>query len=111
MTLCIVEAANGPPLPMKLFPGVRHPTQLFLDYVRLLTDPEYSFTVPHDMQTLVSFMGGNETFESRLDTMVRIHWRNSVASRGLTCNQFQPGVAKQNLGANGAGITTLMNIG
>lgn len=45
------------------------------------------------METLVDFMGGPATFESRLDIM------------------FQPGVAKQNLGANGAGITTLMNIG
>ncbi|KAL1962334.1 hypothetical protein VTN77DRAFT_9825 [Rasamsonia byssochlamydoides] len=54
---------------------------------------EYSFTVPHDMETLISFMGGPTTFESRLDLM------------------FKPGVAVQNLGANGAGITTLMNIG
>ncbi|KAH8703236.1 glycosyl hydrolase [Talaromyces proteolyticus] len=54
---------------------------------------EYSFVIPHDMETLIEFMGGNSTFESRLDIM------------------FEPGVAKQNLGANGAGITTLMNIG
>jgi putative alpha-1,2-mannosidase len=31
---------------------------------------EYSFTVPHDMETLVEFMGGATTFESRLDLMV-----------------------------------------
>lgn len=54
---------------------------------------EYSFTIPHDMQTLVEFMGGPEAFESRLDYI------------------FQPGTAQQDLGANGAGITTIMNIG
>ena len=54
---------------------------------------EYSFTVPHDMQTLISFMGGNATFESRLDTM------------------FIPNLATQSLGANGAGITSIINIG
>lgn len=31
---------------------------------------EYSFTVPHDMKTLIEFMGGKDTFESRLDKMV-----------------------------------------
>lgn len=31
---------------------------------------EYSFVVPHDMETLVQFMGGPETFERRLDLMV-----------------------------------------
>lgn len=35
-----------------------------------LTEVEYSFTVPHDMQTLIEFMGGKDTFESRLDQMV-----------------------------------------
>ncbi|OKL58141.1 hypothetical protein UA08_06477 [Talaromyces atroroseus] len=54
---------------------------------------EYSFVIPHDVETLIEFMGGSSTFESRLDLM------------------FVPGVAKQDLGANGAGITTLMNIG
>jgi len=54
---------------------------------------EYSFTIPHDMQTLIEFMGGPEAFESRLDYI------------------FQPGTAQQDLGANGAGITTIMNIG
>ena len=54
---------------------------------------EYSFTVPHDMASLIAFMGGNDTFEKRLDTM------------------FIPGLATQNLGVNGAGITTIINIG
>lgn len=30
---------------------------------------EYSWTVPHDMQTLISFMGGPNKTESRLDAM------------------------------------------
>ncbi|EMC98467.1 glycoside hydrolase family 92 protein [Baudoinia panamericana UAMH 10762] len=54
---------------------------------------EYSFTIPHDMQTLIQFMGGSAEFERRLDYI------------------FQPNTSEQNLGANGAGITTLMNIG
>ncbi|KAL4796892.1 glycosyl hydrolase family 92-domain-containing protein [Aspergillus venezuelensis] len=54
---------------------------------------EYSFVVPHDVETLVDFMGGPETFEARLDLM------------------FKPNTSVQELGPNGAGITTLMNIG
>jgi putative alpha-1,2-mannosidase len=54
---------------------------------------EYSFNVPHDMQTLIEFMGGSDSFEKRLDYI------------------FQPNSSQQNLGANGAGITTIMNIG
>ncbi|KAL4765477.1 uncharacterized protein BDW70DRAFT_155962 [Aspergillus foveolatus] len=54
---------------------------------------EYSFVIPHDMQTLVNLMGGSETFEARLDLM------------------FKPNTSVQALGPNGAGITTLMNIG
>ncbi|QGA21677.1 hypothetical protein EYB26_009388 [Talaromyces marneffei] len=54
---------------------------------------EYTFSIPHDVETLIDFMGGPFTFDSRLDKM------------------FEPGVAKQNLGVNGAGVTTLMNIG
>lgn len=54
---------------------------------------EYSFAVPHDIETLISFMGGASDFESRLDYI------------------FQPNTSQQNLGANGAGITTIMNIG
>ncbi|KAJ5768395.1 hypothetical protein N7533_000978 [Penicillium manginii] len=46
---------------------------------------EYSFVIPHDVKTLIKLMGGEETFEKRLDMM--------------------------DLGANGAGITTLINIG
>lgn len=54
---------------------------------------EYSFTIPHDMQTLIEFMGGNDEFERRLDYI------------------FMPNTSEQSLGANGAGINTLMNIG
>ncbi|KAL3496950.1 glycosyl hydrolase family 92-domain-containing protein [Aspergillus germanicus] len=54
---------------------------------------EYSFVIPHDMKTLINLMGGPETFESRLDLM------------------FKPNTSVQELGPNGAGITTLMNIG
>ncbi|KAK3066608.1 hypothetical protein LTR53_016980 [Teratosphaeriaceae sp. CCFEE 6253] len=45
------------------------------------------------MQTLIQFMGGPTEFERRLDYI------------------FQPNTSEQNLGANGAAITTLMNIG
>ena len=31
---------------------------------------EYSFVVPHDMETLISFMGGPQIFEQRLDYIV-----------------------------------------
>ncbi|KAI9706203.1 MAG: hypothetical protein M1820_004964 [Bogoriella megaspora] len=54
---------------------------------------EYSFVVPHDAETLIQFMGGESGFESRLDYI------------------FQPNTSQQDLGANGAGITTIMNIG
>ncbi|KAK5096204.1 hypothetical protein LTS08_007810 [Lithohypha guttulata] len=54
---------------------------------------EYSFAVPHDLETLIDFMGGAAGFEQRLDYI------------------FQPNTSQQNLGANGAGITTIMNIG
>lgn len=54
---------------------------------------EYAFTVPHDMQTLIQFMGGASEFERRLDYI------------------FMPNTSEQNLGANGGGIDTLMNIG
>ncbi|KJX99290.1 glycosyl hydrolase like protein [Zymoseptoria brevis] len=54
---------------------------------------EYSFTVPHDMQTLIEFMGGPDDFEKRLDYI------------------FVPGTSEQDLADNGAGITTIMNIG
>ena len=54
---------------------------------------EYGFTVPHDMETLIQFCGGDAEFERRLDYI------------------FVPNSSEQNLGANGAGITTIMNIG
>lgn len=45
------------------------------------------------MQTLIEFMGGPDAFESRLDYI------------------FQPNTSQQDLGANGAGISSIMNIG
>jgi len=59
----------------------------------LLIEIEYSFVVPHDTETLIQLMGGATAFESRLDYI------------------FQPNTSQQNLGANGAGIDTIMNIG
>jgi putative alpha-1,2-mannosidase len=54
---------------------------------------EYSWTVPYDMETLISFMGGAFTAEARLDAM------------------FMPGIASGGVGAgNGAG-TTIFNPG
>jgi putative alpha-1,2-mannosidase len=45
------------------------------------------------METLIDFMGGPDAFESGLDYI------------------FQPNNAQQDSGANGAGITSIMNIG
>lgn len=45
------------------------------------------------METLIQSMGGPEAFESRLDYI------------------FQPNTSEQDLSANGAGITSIMNIG
>jgi putative alpha-1,2-mannosidase len=54
---------------------------------------EYSFNVPHDMRSLIEYMGGEGGFEERLDYM------------------FEANSSQQDLGVNGAGIDTLMNIG
>ncbi|ORY64820.1 glycosyl hydrolase [Pseudomassariella vexata] len=54
---------------------------------------EYSFTTPHDMRTLIEFMGGEGDFERRLDYI------------------FQPNSSQQDLSSNGASITSIMNIG
>ena len=54
---------------------------------------EYSFTIPHDMETLIELMGGPESFEQRLDYV------------------FVPYTSQADLGANGAGVNTIMNIG
>jgi putative alpha-1,2-mannosidase len=54
---------------------------------------EYSWTVPYDMETLISLMGGPLAAEARLDAM------------------FMPGIASGGVGAgNGAG-TTIFNPG
>ena len=45
------------------------------------------------METLIQFMGGADAFERRLDYIM------------------QPNTSQQNLGANGASITSIMNIG
>ncbi|KAF2754356.1 glycosyl hydrolase [Pseudovirgaria hyperparasitica] len=60
---------------------------------RSVTYEEYSFTIPHDAETLIEFMGGAADFERRLDYI------------------FEPNSSQANLGANGAGINTIMNIG
>ncbi|RAL10842.1 uncharacterized protein BO97DRAFT_444331 [Aspergillus homomorphus CBS 101889] len=65
----------------------------WLDYTYEAVPWEYSFVIPHDMQTLIDLMGGADTFESRLDLM------------------FAPNMSVQDLGPNGAGITTILNIG
>ncbi|KAF2464924.1 uncharacterized protein BDR25DRAFT_328967 [Lindgomyces ingoldianus] len=54
---------------------------------------EYSFVIRHNAKTLIEFMGGPSCFGSHLDYI------------------FMPNTSQQNLGANGAGINTLMNIG
>ena len=54
---------------------------------------EYSFTIPHDVETLIEFMRGPEPFEERLDYI------------------FVPSTSQADLGPNGAGINTIMNIG
>lgn len=54
---------------------------------------EYSFNVPHDIDTLINVMGGKDKFEERLDYI------------------FLPNTSQADLGANGAGIRTIMNIG
>lgn len=54
---------------------------------------EYSFVVPHDLETWIGFMGGTVNFKSRLDYI------------------FLPNTSQQNLGANDAGISTIMDLG
>jgi putative alpha-1,2-mannosidase len=54
---------------------------------------EYSFTIPHDMETLIEKMGGPDRFEDRLDYIM------------------EPFTSQADLGPNGAGINSIMNIG
>ena len=56
---------------------------------------EYSWTVPHDMATLITFMGSVQTTESRLDTMFVPSLKDSAVGTG---------------GTNGVG-TTIFNPG
>ncbi|KAF1998529.1 glycoside hydrolase family 92 protein [Amniculicola lignicola CBS 123094] len=53
---------------------------------------EYSFVIPHDVETMISLMGGPQHFESRLDYV------------------FQPNTSGVDLGVNGLGITTINNV-
>jgi putative alpha-1,2-mannosidase len=41
---------------------------------------EYSFSIPHDVETLIQFMGGPTTFEARLDYIVRSPQRYALTS-------------------------------
>lgn len=53
---------------------------------------EYSFNVPHDMSTLISLMGGPETFESRLDTsFVRGLGAQDQGNNGIGDMIYNPG--------------------
>ncbi|KAI0407913.1 glycoside hydrolase family 92 protein [Xylaria palmicola] len=54
---------------------------------------EYSFSIPHDMRRVIQLMGGAAEFERRLDYI------------------FLPNTSQADLGANAAGITSIMNIG
>lgn len=54
---------------MKAYHGVSA-TAVSCPEVRTDHGSEYSFVIPHDMETLIDFMGGPDTFEARLDTMV-----------------------------------------
>ncbi|KAI1196856.1 glycoside hydrolase family 92 protein [Nemania serpens] len=54
---------------------------------------EYSFNIPHDMKRVIQLMGGADEFERRLDYI------------------FRPNTSQADLGPNGAGISTIMNIG
>ena len=61
--------ANGSRIRMKAFPGVSDHPQ-FMNWSDKYDVLEYSFVLPHDMETLIDYMGGADTFESRLDLMV-----------------------------------------
>lgn len=56
---------------------------------------EYSWTVPFDMQTLISFMGGPARTESRLDTMfipnIKTGAVGSGGNNGIGTTLFNPG--------------------
>ncbi|KAI1112702.1 glycoside hydrolase family 92 protein [Nemania sp. NC0429] len=54
---------------------------------------EYSFNIPHDMKRVIQLMGGTDEFERRLDYI------------------FRPNTSQADLGPNGAGVNTIMNIG
>lgn len=43
---------------------------------------EYGFSVPHDTETLIEYMGGNETFVQRLDDMFGLYGGDPLADIG-----------------------------
>ncbi|KAF2734433.1 glycosyl hydrolase [Polyplosphaeria fusca] len=53
---------------------------------------EYSFVIPHDVETMIQLMGGAQHFEERLDYV------------------FKPNTSGVDLGVNGLGITTINNV-
>ncbi|KAF2649874.1 glycoside hydrolase family 92 protein [Lophiostoma macrostomum CBS 122681] len=53
---------------------------------------EYSFVIPHDVETVIQLMGGPQHFEERLDYV------------------FQPNTSGVDLGVNGLGITSINNV-
>ena len=73
-----VMSADGILILTKVYHGVR----LCLIGAHVLADPflEYSFVAPHDMESLIDRMGGPDTFESRLDMMVRRHSHSDYSS-------------------------------
>lgn len=55
---------------------------------------EYSWTVPHDMETLITFMGGPNATEARLDVMFKPGFsasRGSDGTNGIGSTLFNPG--------------------
>ena len=85
---------------------------------------EYSFTVPMDMEGLIEKMGGNVDFERRLDYIVSWGFppsfpqvypqhdtHTSKVNNKTDAQQFQPNTSEQDRGPNGAGISSIMNIG
>ena len=56
---------------------------------------EYSWTIPYDMETLISFMGGPQTTETRLDTMfipgLKTTGTGTGGGNGIGTTLFNPG--------------------
>ena len=71
-------------------------TQSSLVFNNLLTPLEYSWTVPYDMETLISFMGGPQNTEARLDTMfvpgLKTTGTGTGGGNGIGNTLFNPGM-------------------